>query len=34
MKRVGGTGHAAEIAAVHLRVTAQNELQYRTNLVF
>lgn len=27
----GGFRHAAEIAAVHLRVTAHNELQYRTN---
>jgi len=30
---VGGVRHAAEITAVHLRVTAHNELQYRTNFL-
>jgi ABC-2 type transport system permease protein len=29
--RLGGLRHSAEITAVHLRVTAHNELQYRTN---
>lgn len=28
---LGGLRHASEITAVHLRVTAHNELQYRTN---